>query len=217
MWTINREIFFDHVRKDPFGGVLNQGQVDGMSALLTAWTAKHHDGDLRQLAYVLATTYHETSATMQPIEEYGKGSGMSYGQPDPVTGHAYYGRGYCQLTWADNYKKVDAEFQLADDQSCYLHPERQLEESLAARTIIMGMDEGWFRGDKLDDYFNASRDDPYGAREIINGDKTKVPSWADGASIGELIAEYHEAFEDALMLAVDADPHGDDDDDDDAA
>jgi hypothetical protein len=90
----NRDIFFDCVRQDPFPGALNQGQVDGMNAILDAWESAFPDGDLRWCAYSLATTYHETSATMQPIEEYGKGQDYSYGKEDPETKQTYYGRGF---------------------------------------------------------------------------------------------------------------------------
>jgi len=45
--------------------------------------------------------------TIQPIEEIGKGSGQDYGKTDPETGQAYYGRGFVQLTWRDNYAKAD--------------------------------------------------------------------------------------------------------------
>ncbi|TOE35570.1 hypothetical protein CGJ43_25525, partial [Vibrio parahaemolyticus] len=63
---------------------------------------------LQYLAYVLATTYHETGHTMKPIEEWGKGQGRPYGEPDPETGQTYYGRGYVQLTWLANYIKAKA-------------------------------------------------------------------------------------------------------------
>ena len=39
----------------------------------------HH---LRQAAYMLATAKHETANTFAPIEEYGKGKGLPYGQHD---------------------------------------------------------------------------------------------------------------------------------------
>ena len=52
--------------------------------------------DTRWLAYMLATTFHETAYQMWPIEEYGKGSGRYYGTPDPETGETDYGRGFVQ-------------------------------------------------------------------------------------------------------------------------
>ena len=208
---IDRQTFFDVVRGTLFYGAMTQAQVDGMNAILDAWEANPRSDNLRWLSYPLATTAHETGFTMQPIEEYGKGKGMSYGAPDPETGHAYYGRGFVQLTWADNYKRCDQELGLTGGESCYLHPELQLEASLAAETMFQGMTEGWFRGDEidrqtLDRYFNDTKDDSYGAREIINGDKHIVPSWSGGVSIGNLIKGYHQNFLVALEPAA---GHGD--------
>lgn len=198
----NRKIFFDQIRPT-FGGVLTQDQVDGMDDILSVWEESDAPTDLRHLAYPLATTKHETASTMQPIEEYGKGAGMKYGQPDPNTGQIYYGRGFVQLTWADNYIRADSELALDGSMSCYLHPERALDPETAADIMFRGMEEGWFRKDqKLSRYFNEKTDDPYGAREIINGDKTKVPSWSNGMSIGNLIAGYHRDFLVALELSL---------------
>jgi hypothetical protein len=66
--------------------------------------------------------------------------------------------------------------------------------------------EGWFRSDSKGRqtfirYFDDNTDDAYGAREIINGDKTKVPSWSNGVSIGNLIKGYHQKFLAALNAA----------------
>src|SRR4249920_3014623 len=90
-----RKLFFDEVRVTLFSDSLSQGQVDGMNAMLDAWEriSMIKEVDLRHLAYMLATDYHETAFTMQPIEEYGKGAGYDYGDPDPTTGESYYGRG----------------------------------------------------------------------------------------------------------------------------
>jgi putative chitinase len=206
----NRDVFFDKVRNSPFNG-LNQSQVDGMNGILDAWEANPRSEDLRWLAYPLATAAHETGMEMQPIEEYGKGEGMEYGEPVSETGHAYYGRGFVQLTWDDNYKKADKELGFGtteDSDSCYWHPERQLEAKTAAETMFQGMVEGWFRThddggrETLERYFNAGTNDPYGAREIINGDKSKVPSWSNGVSIGNLIKGYHHDFLAALEAAA---------------
>jgi putative chitinase len=173
---IDRKIFFDRVRKDPFGGELEQSQVDGLNAILDVWEEHYGGRDQRFLAYSLATTYHETAATMEPIEEYGKGEGQPYGEPDPGTGECYYGRGYVQLTWAENYRIADKELGLWDDRSCYGNPANALLPDIAAQVLFEGMMEGWFRADDLGPhtlgrYFGATANDPYGAREIINGDK----------------------------------------------
>jgi putative chitinase len=212
MATIDRQIFFDNVRPNPFPNKLNQGQVDGMEAILDAWEEDYSLWDLRWLAYCLATTYHETSAEMLPIEEYGKGSGMEYGKPDPQTGQTYYGRGYVQLTWRENYARADKECGLTGDTSCEWHAENALDPEIAAEVMFVGMRDGWFRSNSggqpytLQMFFNDTRDDPYGARDIINGDKTKVPSWSGGVSIGNLIKNYHQAFLEALHQAYVEEP-----------
>jgi hypothetical protein len=208
MTTFNRPLFFDAVRERPFSGTLAQGQVDGMSAILHAWEKDYSLWDLRWLAYCLATTFHETASEMQPIEEYGKGEGMSYGKPDPTTGETYYGRGYVQLTWGDNYRRADTELSLDNDASCYWHADNALDPSIASEVMFVGMRDGWFRtsddGTKetLQKYFNDTRDDPFGAREIVNGDKTHKPEWAHGKTIGDLIAGYHDDFLAALNLSL---------------
>lgn len=207
----NRTVFFDSVRDSLFHGGMSQSQVDGMNAILSAWEVEPWSDDPRWLAYCLATTFHETSQEMQPIEEYGKGEGMSYGNPDPETGETYYGRGYVQLTWKDNYQRATDELGLSGPDDLVWHPERALNPTIAADTMFIGMVEGWFRSDDngretLERYFNPDVNDPYGAREIINGDKTKVPSWSGGVSIGNLIKGYHNDFLAALDAAALAPP-----------
>ncbi len=63
----------------------------------------HFDADegytnLRQLAYVFATAYHESAHKWNPsIREYGRGKGRKYGLPHADTGQIYYGRVYASL------------------------------------------------------------------------------------------------------------------------
>jgi hypothetical protein len=97
--NFDRKVYFDCVRASLFSGSMSQDQVEGQEAILGEWELQGQiEGppmtDLRWLAYMLATTFHETSKEMQPIEEYGKGSGQSYGKEDPQTGQTYYGRGF---------------------------------------------------------------------------------------------------------------------------
>jgi putative chitinase len=208
--AFDEKIYFDTVRIEPFGGKLTQEQVNGQKFILASWTRDPTTTDLRWLAYALATTMHETASTMLPIEEYGKGKGKPYGQIDPVTGQAYFGRGFVQLTWRDNYRKATRELGLTGENDLELHAERALDPEIAADIMFKGMAEGWFRGDKqgrqtLLRYFDDDTNDPYTAREIINGDKHLVPSWSDGMSIGKLIAGYHSAFLNAVTAAYVAD------------
>lgn len=182
---INRKKFYDHVRS--VFGSLKQSQVDGFEAILNEWEQSGLT-DLRWLAYMLATTWHETAATMQPIEEYGRGKGRPYGKADPVTGHAYYGRGYVQLTWGYNYKKMGKILGI----DLYNKPELALYANIATKILFEGMTTGKsfagdFTGKHLGNYFNKVKEDWVNARRIINGtDKAK------------LIASYGLKFYDAL-------------------
>jgi putative chitinase len=204
----DRDKYFAAVRESLFHDEMDQGQVDGQEAILSLWEAAPLSDDLRWLAYCLSTTIHETASTMLPISEYGHGEGMSYGKPDPETGQTYYGRGFVQLTWRDNYAKATRELELDGDDDLEWHADRALQPTIAAEVMFRGMAEGWFRtGDDgkpetLGKYFNEADDDPYGAREIINGDKHIVPDWSGGVSIGTLIAQYHQEFLSALEASA---------------
>jgi putative chitinase len=210
-YHFDRSVYFDKVRASLFGGKLSQQQVDGQNFILDVWERDHLDWDRRWLAYPLATTIHETASTMWPIEEYGKGKGMSYGTPDPETGQTYYGRGFVQLTWKDNYAKMNPVLRAAfpgEDIDLVWHPEQALVPKYAAEIMFVGMEEGMFRASSdgrrqtLPRYFSDTVDDAYTAREIINGDKKTVPSWSNGVSIGNLIKGYHNKFLAAVEAAV---------------
>jgi putative chitinase len=187
---IDRDKFFAAVRADPFGGVLLQPQVDGLNTLLDVWETHFRDGDIRWLAYSLATAFHETAQTMEPIPEYGEGSGKPYGEPAGPYGQCYYGRGYVQLTWEENYLKGEQILGEKYSVECPMHqyPHRMLEHEPAALVLFDGSLEGWFTGVGLPQYFNENTEDPYNARRVING--------TDQA---EKIAGYYDSFKKALQ------------------
>jgi putative chitinase len=165
--------------RDNFGG-LSQGQVDGLNSLLEAMAPDATITDIRWLAYMLATTYHETAHTFQPIEEIGKGRGRPYGTPDPTTGQTYYGRGFVQLTWKRNYQTFTnlLGVDLVNDPGLALDPDT------AYKIMSVGMTKGLFTGKKLPDYINDQKCDYVNARRIINA--------LDRANI---IAGYAQKFE----------------------
>jgi hypothetical protein len=191
--VIDRQIFFERIKKNYTSDgrsypalfkSMTQSQVDGLNALLQAFE-NERVSDERWIAYMLATAYHETAYTMQPIEEYGKGKGRAYGKPDPKTGKTYYGRGYVQLTWVYNYEKAQSELK----EPLVMRPEMALRPDIAAAIMIHGMREGWFTGRKLADYI-GKQTDYVGARKIINGtDKDRQ------------IAAYAEGFDQAITPA----------------
>jgi len=184
----DREVFFDNVRNKLFDGALTQQQVDGCSVILGLWEGQYTGtpmSDIRWLAYILATVYHECATTMWPITEYGS---KSYLQSKPY--YPYIGRGFVMITWEDNYRRASQELSLTGTRDLVEHPELALDSLIAARILFRGMAEGWFTGKKLGQYFNESKDDPVNARQIVNGNDDD-----------DLIAGYHADFLAALEKA----------------
>lgn len=175
--------FFSQMRKSKlFGATIDQGEVDGCNAILAACG---DDGwPIADTAYGLATAYHETAATMQPIKEYG---GPAYfhrmydiagarpqkakelGNLSPGDGAKYCGRGYVQLTGKTNYQKASAVVGV----DLVSNPDLAMKPSIAAKIMTHGMRKGWFTGRDLDDDLPrqglASIEQFVRSRDIING------------------------------------------------
>ncbi|MCD4509702.1 hypothetical protein LQT97_00495 [Brucella pseudogrignonensis] len=132
-----------------------------------------------QMAYVLATAYHETAKTMKPINEIGSEKYLRSKKYWP-----YIGRGYVQITWKNNYEKAGRILGI----DFVSKPELLLQPKYAAPIIIAGMVEGWFTGKKLSDYITLQKSDFKNARRIVNG--------TDKA---ELIAGYAKDYDKALL------------------
>jgi hypothetical protein len=173
--------FFNGVRQAIFNGRLTEDQVTGCEAILSACAG----WPINWKAYALATAFHETAATMQPVAEYGKGRGRPYGQPIGHGGQVPYGRGYVQLTWPKNYETMDEALGLGGalikDYDLAMRPD------IAAKIMRVGMERGLFTGKKMADYLNQSPPNYVDARRIINS--------LDRA---ELIAGYAKHFERSL-------------------
>jgi len=170
---IQRRYFFDSVRGSLFAGHLNQGQVDGMNTLLDR--AEQTGVDDRHLAYILATTFHETAQTMAPIAEYGKGKGYPYGQPAGPYNQTYYGRGFVQLTWYDNYKKMQQILGSRwGGRDIVKVADTALDLDIATDVIFYGMYEGSFTGVGMPKYITVTdpttdTTDFFNCRKVVNG------------------------------------------------
>lgn len=169
---MNADRFYAAIR-DTLFHPLNQTQVEGIDATLDAWSKWAPGSDARFPSYSLATEYHETGRTMQPIREIGQGRGRAYGHPAGPWHVVYYGRGLVQETWLANYQHADAKLRalglLKPNESMVETPDLALRPDLAAAIMVRGMVEGWFTGKKLADYFYGAHSDWEGARRIING------------------------------------------------
>lgn len=182
-FVIDRARFFAKVRADIFGGRLSGPQVSGMEAILDGFGQKGF-ADPRWLAYMLATTHHETAATMQPVRETLAASDAEAvarlerawrgGRLPTVTtpywrfdanGQTWLGRGFVQLTHKINYERMSAVTGI----DLVAAPERAMELSVATTILMTGMREGSFTGRRLAQHFASGEADWVGARRIING------------------------------------------------
>lgn len=192
---------FDIIRKAFWK--LSESQVSAFNHIVSAMDADKSIS-YPQGAYILATIWHETATTMQPIAEYGKGKGRIYGTWQRNSKgelyaykngnrntvylqseypHLYYGRGETQNTWFDNYEKLSKVFGV----DFLKNPDLLLTQEWSTPVTIYSMKNGLYTGRKLSDYINQSKKDYVNARRIING--------TDKAN---LIAGYAETFEKAL-------------------
>jgi predicted chitinase len=175
----DRAAFHAAVRTFLFGGRLNKGQVSGMDIILDECVTRAV-GDPAQIAYILATAFHETAFTMQPIREFGSASyfrsmydikgrrpavARRLGNLTPGDGPRYFGRGFVQITGRRNY--ADWSRRLGAD--LLNDPDLALEPEYAARILVEGMKLGTFTGKRLDDYIAGEARDFRNARRIING------------------------------------------------
>ncbi len=162
---INRQFFFEEARFRLFDGRFRASQVEGLTLLLDRWERDHADKDDRWLAYILATVHHETDKSFRPLEEYGKGRGKAYGRPVPPYNQAYYGRGYCQLTWDYNYRRFGDFLGLP----LLAQPHLACEPGPAADILFLGMIQGLYTGRRLAQYIDGAKCDFVNARRIVNG------------------------------------------------
>ena len=181
---MNQKSVFDTVRAA--FGPLSPQQVDGFNVLFSEYVASTWT-DSRWFAYLLATAWHETGFTMEPVREAFWMSELWREQH--LRYWPWYGRGFCQLTWKANYAKADSELGL--NGALLATPDLALKSDVAAKVIFKGMDEGWFTGRRLKDYIAGGTCDYVNARRIING--------LDKASA---IAAYAASFEKSLNVSL---------------
>ena len=86
---------------------------------------------------------------------------------------AYYGRGYVQLTWKDNYAKFGSLLGI----DLVNNPDLALNPTSAGKIICIGMAKGMFTCVGLSDYFGPSKDDLTNARRIFNGLDKAAEFW----------------------------------------
>ena len=148
-------------------------QVMGVTKIIEYRDSNYRGVTNDQLAYILATAFHETARKCCPITEYGSAAYLRSKKYFP-----YIGRGLVQITWQKNYERYGIS-----------NPADALTWPTALHVCFDGMVTGKFTGKKLSDYISGSHVDFIGARRIING--------TDRAS---LVAGYAKSFQSALKL-----------------
>lgn len=174
--TINREKFYERYRE--FFGSLTQENVDDLNFILDKLDASTKisgtDWDIvrAKYSYVLATIFHETGGTYDPISEYGSRRYLMSKAYYP-----FYGRGYVQLTWKSNYQKFGEFLGIDLVNNPYLANEPEnawliLEEGMTRNADAQRQYDPNFTAYTLDDVFydtNNLMSKFVKARRIING------------------------------------------------
>jgi len=133
-------------------------QVDSIKSILSEIKTQEIT-DPKQIAYILATAYHESR--FKPIIEMG---GQAYLKSKPYYPH--YGRGFVQITWLRNYKKMQKIIEKTGrfvGVDIIKNPSDLLKIDVAAFVLVYGMKHGIFTGKKLSDY-----EDFFNMRRIVN-------------------------------------------------
>ncbi len=221
--SLDRTTFFAYARRAPFGGRLSTAQVAGCNAILDEWQRRRLE-DWRVVAYDLATAFHETGGTMQPVREKG---GRSYfmrryditgARPDkarelgnihPGDGAKFPGMGHVQSTGRANARRagdIIAEV-LGRRIDFEKEPERLMEMDISVALLIEGMERGVWTGRRIRQYFL-----PQGRYSAADAHSTAKAARAcvNGRDKADLIARYWKSFLDALKAADQATAQPDD-------
>ena len=153
--------FYDFLRGNKMlGPKIIDSEFKGCDAIIKA--CAEAGWPISWTAYALATAYHETAHTMQPISEKGGNAyfkrmydiegnrpakARELGNLQPGDGVRFHGRGYVQLTGRANYAVAGVRLGI----DLVNNPDRAKEPEIAARILIHGMVEGWFTSRKLPD------------------------------------------------------------------
>lgn len=191
---IKKSTLFKELRKKlftrDFAGNRGSKQIDGIDLIINTWETEYPELSAKDVAYILATVYHETAYTMQPIKE---GGGPNYLRSKRY--YPWFGRGYVQLTWEANYIKAGKKLGI----DLTTDPDVALDPQIAVQILFLGMIEGWFTSKSLSSYITED-DKGYkrnltefaNARRIINGTDKQV-------KIAKEAAQFYDALKKATV------------------
>lgn len=159
---------------DTLSNLGGSGQAIGHSDMIIDSFKRHGDGDIRKLAYILGTAWHE-SHEFKTMYEYYNGDPVDYfnqkysnrsdlGNRGGNDGYKFRGRGFVQLTGRANYRRMGNHLGI-DLES---NPDLAATPEIAADIMVKGMMKGMYTGKKLGDYINAYQADYINARRVVN-------------------------------------------------
>jgi predicted chitinase len=136
---------------------------DGTMAAIKQECRAQGIGLKTQIAYVLATVEWETARTFRPVKEAYWNS--EEWRRDNLRYYPYYGRGYVQLTWKNNYEKYSKILGI----DLVNNTEMAMEPNIALFILVHGFKTGTFTGRKITEYIDSHKTDFLNARRCING------------------------------------------------
>jgi putative chitinase len=166
------------------GLTLTPERRNAIDFLLTKFESDAGFTMLRELAYVLATIRWETAHTFMPIKEkrFNRNTNpREWEKQDRYWRTGFYGRGYVQITWEENYRKAGRNLAgtrlviertpvVVNAETFVQNPNYVLNQEAAYAICSGGMRQGWFTGKKLGDFILEGKPPDYvGARRVING------------------------------------------------
>ena len=195
------------VRVSLFRGKMTQQQVDGINRV-SKLALDEYELPVAHVAYILATSFHETGARMHPVREtfaesdqqavsrlenaYQAGKLKYVRTPYWRGTPAFFGRGEVQLTHSNNYLRMrDVVKRVYPDADILANPNLVVDRpEISTLIMVDGMVLGSFTGKKLADFGNGNpKFDHAGARAIINPHEA-----SSYEKVGEYSVRFLEAF-----------------------
>lgn len=174
---------------------IDESTQGAVNQLFDAWE-KFGDEEKNRLAFVLATARRESMSTFLPIREapscgtneicreraigdmlekratkHGVQPRANYALPNK-DGRRFYGRGFLQLTFEDNYRRTGKilGIDLVKD------PDKALDPQVAGEVLVRAILDGWYGSKKpLSSYINSKETDWINARNNVNPGSPNKP------------------------------------------
>jgi hypothetical protein len=181
---VQRQQFYERCAKKFPKAVFSGPSRQSIEAIFDYWD-RSSSGDRRWLAYILGDAYRETAGTMSPATREGRDEKGKLCATDDCSvawltrnklpyvtpaknGKVFFGRGFLQLTHADNYLRVGQA--LGWGSLLYDDPDSVLTLDRGVPILVEGLAKGLVnsKGFKLSDFFNDEVTEWIGARLLVN-------------------------------------------------